>query len=215
MNSFRAVYRALEYEAVRQGRWPTKEAKLHQETRGWLDEKGITVIPAQQGICPRLPLLPGARPAAPGADRGPGQEIKASLPELAEARRERFVSQYGLPAYDAGLLTNSKPVADYFEACVAMAQGAAQQKKAKSISNWILGEFARWLNSAGIEVHQSKVTPALLVELIGMADEGTVTGPAAKEGVRGDVPDRPTPQRDRCPARPHSDRRCLSHRSSR
>jgi len=108
-------------------------------------------------------------------------QIKASLPELAEARRERFVSQYGLPLYDSTQLTNSKPVADYFEACVAVAQGTPVQKRAKSTSNWILGEFARWLNSAGIEIHQSKVLPGHLVELIGMTDEGTVTGPAAKK----------------------------------
>jgi len=72
-------------------------------------------------------------------------------------------------------------VADYFEACVAMAQGTPQQKKAKGISNWILGDFARWLNSAGIEIRESKVTPGRLAELVSLSDDGTVTGPAAKK----------------------------------
>jgi aspartyl-tRNA(Asn)/glutamyl-tRNA(Gln) amidotransferase subunit B len=64
---------------------------------------------------------------------------------------------------------------------VAMAQGTPQQKKAKGISNWILGDFARWLNSAGIEIQESKVTPGRLAELVSLSDDGTVTGPAAKK----------------------------------
>jgi aspartyl-tRNA(Asn)/glutamyl-tRNA(Gln) amidotransferase subunit B len=155
--------------------------RLYQETRGWVDERGITQSQRSKESAHDYRYFP--EPDLPPLVLTDDwvQQIRAGLPELAEARRERFASQYGLPAHDAAQLTGSKAVADYFEACVALARGGPLPKKAKTISNWILGEFARWLNSAGIEIHQSKVTPVLLVELIGMADEGTVTGPAAKK----------------------------------
>jgi aspartyl-tRNA(Asn)/glutamyl-tRNA(Gln) amidotransferase subunit B len=155
--------------------------QLHQETRGWLDDKGITQSQRSKESAHDYRYFPEPDLPPLALTEDWVKQIKAGLPELAEARRERFVSQYGLPLYDASHLTNSKPVADYFEACVAMAQGAPVQKRAKSISNWILGELARWLNSAGIEIQQSKVTPAHLVELIDMADQGAITGPAAKK----------------------------------
>jgi aspartyl-tRNA(Asn)/glutamyl-tRNA(Gln) amidotransferase subunit B len=180
MNSFKAVYRALEYEAVRQRKVAGEGEQLHQETRGWLDDKGITQSQRSKESAHDYRYFPEPDLPPLVLTEDWVSQIKASLPELAEARRERFISQYGLPAYDATQLTSSKPVADYFEKCVAMAPGAPLQKKAKSVSNWILGDFARWLNSTGIEIHQSKVAPSHLVELIGMTDQGTVTGAAAK-----------------------------------
>ena len=181
MNSFKAVYRALEYEAIRQRKVASEGGQLHQETRGWLDDKGITQSQRSKESAHDYRYFPEPDLPPLVLTEDWVSQIKVGLPELAEARRERFVSQYGLPPYDSTQLTNSKPVADYFEACVAVAQGTPVQKRAKSTSNWILGEFARWLNSAGIEIHQSKVLPGHLVELIGMTDEGTVTGPAAKK----------------------------------
>jgi len=181
MNSFKAVYRALEYEAVRQRKVAGEGGQIHQETRGWLDDKGITQSQRSKESAHDYRYFPEPDLPPLVLTEDWVSQIKASLPELAEARRERFVSQYGLPVYDATQLTHSKPVADYFEACAAMTEGAPGQKKVKSISNWILGEFARWLNSAGIEIHQSKVVPGHLVDLIGMTDDGTVTGPAAKK----------------------------------
>ena len=181
MNSFKAVYRALEYEAVRQRKVAGEGGQLHQETRGWLDDKGITQSQRSKESAHDYRYFPEPDLPPLALTEDWVKQIKAGLPELAEARRERFESQYGLPLYDASHLTNSKPVADYFEACVAMAQGAPVQKRAKSISNWILGEFARWLNSAGIEIQQSKVTPAHLVELIDLVDGGVITRATAKE----------------------------------
>ncbi len=182
MNSFKAVYRALEYEAKRQQAGGRRRAGgSHQETRGWVDDKGITQSQRSKEYAHDYRYFP--EPDLPPLVLTDDwvRQIRAGLPELAEARRERFASQYGLPAYDAGQLTGSKPVADYFEACVALARGGTPQKKAKTISNWILGDFARWLNSAGIEIGESRVTPGGLVELVDMADQGAVTGPAAKK----------------------------------
>jgi aspartyl-tRNA(Asn)/glutamyl-tRNA(Gln) amidotransferase subunit B len=181
MNSFKAVYRALEYEAKRQRQVADEGGRLHQETRGWVDDKGITQSQRSKESAHDYRYFP--EPDLPPLVLTDDwvRQIRAGLPELAEARRERFASQYGLPAYDAGQLTSSKPVADYLEACVALARGEPLQKKAKTISNWILGDFARWLNSAGIEIGESRVTPGHLVELVDMADQGAITGPAAKK----------------------------------
>ncbi|MDM8000932.1 MAG: Asp-tRNA(Asn)/Glu-tRNA(Gln) amidotransferase subunit GatB, partial [Dehalococcoidia bacterium] len=181
MNSFKAVYRALEYEALRQRKVAEEGGRIYQETRGWLDDKGITQPQRTKESAHDYRYFPEPDLPPLVLTEEWVNQIRASLPELAEARRERFMSQYGLPAYDATQLTNSKPVADYFEACMAMMQGPAEHKKAKSIANWILGDFTHRLNLAGIEIHQSKVTPPHLVELIQMAEDGTVTGPAAKK----------------------------------
>jgi aspartyl-tRNA(Asn)/glutamyl-tRNA(Gln) amidotransferase subunit B len=186
MNSFKAVYRALEYEAARQRKVAGEGGQLHQETRGWLDDKGITHSQRSKESAHDYRYFPEPDLPPLVLTEDWVSQIKASLPELAEARQERFISQYGLPAYDATQLTNSKPVADYFEACVALAQGAPGQKRAKSFSNWILGEFARWLNSAGIEIQQSTVTPARLVELIDLVDGGVITRATAK-GIFGEM----------------------------
>jgi aspartyl-tRNA(Asn)/glutamyl-tRNA(Gln) amidotransferase subunit B len=180
MNSFKAVYRALEYEAVRQRKVADEGGHLHQETRGWLDDKGITQSQRSKESAHDYRYFPEPDLPPLVLTEEWVNQIKASLPELAEARRDRLMSQYGLPLYDSTQLTSSKLVADYFEKCLAMAQGAPPQKKAKSISNWILGDFAHRLNSEGIEIDQSKIAPSHLVELIDLADGGTVTGAAAK-----------------------------------
>jgi aspartyl-tRNA(Asn)/glutamyl-tRNA(Gln) amidotransferase subunit B len=85
-----------------------------------------------------------------------------------------------LPLYDANLLTSSKSSADYFEACVNLSSGLPPEKRAKGMSNWLLGDFAHLLNLAGIEASQSKVTPAHLVELLDLIDQGMLSGPTAK-----------------------------------
>jgi len=181
MNSFKAVYRALEFEAKRQREVIEEGGQLHQETRGWADDKEITLPQRSKEYAHDYRYFP--EPDLPPMKLSPVwvQEIKAKLPETPEAKRDRFVSQYGLPLYDANLLVNSKPLADYFETSVNSSKGVPLEKRAKVVSNWLLGEFSRWLNSEGIEVRQSKVTPNQLVELLDMADKGTLTGPAAKQ----------------------------------
>jgi aspartyl-tRNA(Asn)/glutamyl-tRNA(Gln) amidotransferase subunit B len=109
------------------------------------------------------------------------EEIRSRLPELPEAKRDRFVSQYGLPLYDANLLTNSKALADYFEICVSLSQEGPTGKRAKTVSNWLLGDFARLLNLNEMEINKSKVAAAQLVELLDLTDQGTLSGPAAKK----------------------------------
>jgi aspartyl-tRNA(Asn)/glutamyl-tRNA(Gln) amidotransferase subunit B len=103
------------------------------------------------------------------------EEIRLSLAELPDAGRRRFVSQYALPEYDAGVLTQSPALADYFEATAALVGNA------KSASNWVMGELTRKMNELGIEVGAVALTPAALAGLIRLVDSGTISGPIAKD----------------------------------
>jgi len=187
MNSFKAVYRGVGYEAERQRKVAVEGGELGQETRGWVEEKGLTVTQRSKEYAHDYRYFP--EPDLPPLILSPAwvKEIESRLPELPELRRDRFISQYGLPLYDANLLTDSKSLADYFEACinskslVDLSQGFPLEKRAKSVSNWLLGEFARLLNVAGIEVDQSKIAPSHLAELLDLIDQGILTGPAAKK----------------------------------
>jgi aspartyl-tRNA(Asn)/glutamyl-tRNA(Gln) amidotransferase subunit B len=100
--------------------------------------------------------------------------IRRSLPELPEARMQRFATAYGIPEYDAGVLTSSKALANYYEACVQ------QYPKPKVVSNWIMVELLRALNRDGMEVEQSRVGPDQLAALLKLTDDGTISGTMAK-----------------------------------
>src|SRR5262249_50269800 len=101
--------------------------------------------------------------------------LRASVPELPAARTRRFVSEYGLPEYDAGVLTSSKEMADYFEACVNLFN------QPKTVSNWVMGELTRELNSSGTDVIASPVPPERLVSLLQMVDKGTISLKVARD----------------------------------
>jgi aspartyl-tRNA(Asn)/glutamyl-tRNA(Gln) amidotransferase subunit B len=102
------------------------------------------------------------------------EAIRRTLPELPEDRMQRFVAEYGIPEYDAGVLTSSKALADYYEASIK------RYPKPKVVSNWIMVELLRALNRDGIEVEQTRVTPQNLAELVMLVDDGTISGSMAK-----------------------------------
>jgi len=184
MNSFKAVYRALDYEAKRQQEVLEKGGKLTQETRGWVEPKGITVSQRSKEYAhdyryfpePDLPPLVFSKKWV--------EEIRARLPELPDVRRDRFMSEYGLPLYDANLLVDSKAMANYFEDCVKLMTGSTNgvdlPKKAKTISNWLLGDFLRMLNASSTSIEDTRVSPKHLAEMLDLTDKGTLSGPAAK-----------------------------------
>jgi aspartyl-tRNA(Asn)/glutamyl-tRNA(Gln) amidotransferase subunit B len=181
MNSFRAVYLAMEYEGKRQRKVLEEGGELVQETRGWIDETHVTVTQRTKEYANDYRYFPEPDLPPLVLDRAWIEEIRARLPELPEARRDRFVSGYGLPAYDAGILTGSKAIADYFEECVLL-MGPG---KAKSISNWLLGDFSRLLNATSIEIEDAKISPQRLAEMLALVDNGTISGPAAKAVLEG------------------------------
>ncbi len=185
MNSFRAVFRALEYEARRQVEVIESGGRIVQETRGWVENEGVTVSQrVKEGASdyryfpePDLPPLEISREWV--------SEIAESVPELPHERRRRFADALGLPEYDARLLTASRGAADYFEAALAAKDGGESPSAefAKSLSNLMLGEMARLLNLSGETmetVSETKIAPARLAELQTLVDGGTLSATMAK-----------------------------------
>jgi aspartyl-tRNA(Asn)/glutamyl-tRNA(Gln) amidotransferase subunit B len=180
MNSFKAVYRALEYEASRQRKVVAEGKRLVQETRGWVEEKGETVSQRSKEYAHDYRYFPEPDLPPLTLSREWVEEIRSKLPELPEARRDRFVAEYQLPLYDANLLTSSRAMADYFEETYQESQRADTKISAKVISNWLLGEFSRLLNATNTEISEAKVKPEQLCQLIDLVQKGGISGPSAK-----------------------------------
>ncbi len=180
MNSFKAVYRALDYEAKRQRKLAGEGKKLTQETRGWVEDRGITVAQRSKEYAHDYRYFPEPDLAPLVLKPEWVEEIRSKLPELPEARRERFIAEYNLPLYDANLLTSSKLMADYFEDCLK--EYKAKPLPAKEISNWLLGEVSRIMNANNIEIDKFResISPEWLVELLVLASQGDVSTATAK-----------------------------------
>ncbi len=175
MNSFRAVQRALEFEAQRQIAEIEAGRRIIQETRGWVESKGITVSQRTKEEAndyryfpePDLPPLTVAREWI--------AEIAERLPELPDARRERFIARYQLSAQDAEQLAADRPTADYFEATVAAMTRGDEPSRAKAAANWLNGELTRLMKEAEQEVADLKVTASGLAGLLDAIDAGTIS----------------------------------------
>ena len=173
MNSFKAVYQALEYEAKRQRKVAAEGRRLVQETRGWVEEKGETVSQRSKEYAHDYRYFPEPDLPPLVLNREWVEEIRARLPEFPEARRHRFVAEYGLSLYDANLLTSSRAMADYFEACAGVKGHATELRKsirevAKEVSNWLLGETNRIMNANNADINEfrERVDPEQFRELI-------------------------------------------------
>ena len=182
MNSFRAVYRALEYEVERQIRVVEEGGRVVQETRGWIEERGVTVSQRTKESAHDYRYFPEPDLPPLSISREWVEEIRASLPELPGARRDRFVAQFGLSLYGANLLTASKVTAEFFEEGLTAkeTQPTEATTKAKAIANWMLGDMTGLLNASGMEMESSKITPRGLREFTDLIEAGAISGPAAK-----------------------------------
>jgi aspartyl-tRNA(Asn)/glutamyl-tRNA(Gln) amidotransferase subunit B len=175
LNSFRYVQRAIQHEIDRQVEVVSGGGRVVQETRLWDGAAGRTAVMRSKEEAHDYryfpePDLPPLVVRADIVDR-----IRRALPELPDARRRRFVAQYGLPEYDAGVLTQAPALSEYFE------RTAAAAGNAKSASNWIMGELTRKMNELGVGADQSPLGPDALAGLIRLVDSGTISGPIAKE----------------------------------
>jgi aspartyl-tRNA(Asn)/glutamyl-tRNA(Gln) amidotransferase subunit B len=182
MNSFRAVYRAMEYEAKRQRKAVAEGKRLVQETRGWVEEKGKTVSQRSKEYAHDYRYFPEPDLPPLVLSREWVEEIRSKLHELPEARRDRFVAEYKLPLYDANLLTSSRAMADYFEACLRaeMPGDLSLSQRAKMVSNWLIGDFSRLLNAANIGIDISRVRPEQLCQLLDLIQKESISGTSAK-----------------------------------
>jgi aspartyl-tRNA(Asn)/glutamyl-tRNA(Gln) amidotransferase subunit B len=176
LNSFRNVQHALEFEAERQARALDAGARIVQETRLWDADRGYTRSMRSKEYAHDYRYFPEPDLVPLVLDAGFVAERRAELPELPRARRERFVDAYRLPAYDAAILTQSKALADYYEAAVREAGNA------KAVSNWIMSELLREIGSDDERALAAcPITPAHLGELVKLIDGGTISGKIAKD----------------------------------
>ncbi len=172
MNSFRNVQNALEYEVRRQRDLLLDGEKVMQQTLLWNPDTGRTESMRGKEDAHDYRYFPCPDLIPVQISEAWIEEIRATLPELPDARRQRFVEQYSLPEYDAGILTGERELADYFE------QAAAGGATAKKVSNWIMTELLRELK--GETIGSCKVLPHQLGELLAMVDKGTISGKIAK-----------------------------------
>lgn len=189
MNSFRHVEKALEYEIKRQIRVLEEGEAIIQETRLWDASQNITVSMRgkEEAHDYRYFPDPDLVPLKVGEDWI--EEIRQSLPELPDRKKERFIQEYRLPEYDAEILTSTKAMANYFEACVRLFPDA------KTVSNWMMGDLLRELKKDDREVDQCPVTPQHLAGMLSMMKDGTISGKLAKDVFEemyrtGDLPEK-------------------------
>ena len=177
LNSFRSLERALEFEVARHAEALDRGETLSQETRGWDEERGRTIVQRSKEEANDYryfpePDLPPLRPSEAWV-----QELRARLPELPAKRRERYIANLGLSAYDAGVLTADNELAEYFEEVVSYGT------EPKFVANWMSGEFSRILNrhaSSGLRVSQVRLRPHRMSALLKEVYEGRLSAASAK-----------------------------------
>ncbi len=175
MNSFRHVQKALEYEIRRQTALLLDGKEIIQETRLYDASKGVTHSMRGKEEAHDYRYFPDPDLVPIKVDDEWLGQVKDSLPELPDEKRQRFVSEYGLPEYDAQVLTESIDLAEYFEQCATL------YPKAKKVSNWIMVELLKLLKTDEQDILHCNVTPEVLAELLTLIDKGTISSKIGKK----------------------------------
>ena len=159
---------ALAYEIQRQAETLDKGGTIEQVTMGWDEERQRTVVQRSKEFAHDYRYFP--EPDLPPLEisREWVEEIRARLPELPAAKRDRFMTQYGLSAYDARVLATDRAVADYYEACVVA------YPDGKKVANWVTGELFRFLKETNTTIESVKITPTALAELLTLIERGAI-----------------------------------------
>lgn len=174
MNSISGVRRALAYEIQRQVQALQRGEKLQQETRGWDDGAGETFLMRTKEFAHDYRYFPDPD-LVPVKSEVLLAEVRARVPELPKAKRSRFVEQYEVSSYDAGVLADDLELARYFE------KAATGAKKPKNIANWILNDLQNVLSTAGKTIGECPIPPEALDELVNLIDSGKISGKQGKE----------------------------------
>jgi aspartyl-tRNA(Asn)/glutamyl-tRNA(Gln) amidotransferase subunit B len=174
VNSFKFIYKALEYEIKRQIMLLENGKTVPQETRLFDSNRNTTYSMRSKEEAHDYRYFPDPDLLPVTVDNDWVEQIRESLPELPDQRFERYVEQFEIPQYDAGVLTASRDVADYFEECLR------HWNKPKLVSNWIMTEVLRELKSED-EIKSFNVSPKMLCELLNLVEDGTISGKIAKE----------------------------------
>jgi aspartyl-tRNA(Asn)/glutamyl-tRNA(Gln) amidotransferase subunit B len=175
MNSFRHVEKALEYEIKRQIALLEDGEEVVQETRLWDVDQGITISMRGKEEAHDYRYFPDPDLVPLRVEEKWIEEIRASLPELPDEKKERFVRQYQIPEYDAEILTSTKAMGVYYEECVHLFP------EPKTVSNWMMGDLLRELKRDEREIDQCPVTPQHLAEMLSMMKAGAISGKIAKD----------------------------------
>jgi len=175
VNSFRYLQKAIEYEIERQIDVLEGGGTVVQETRLWDSSTGRTTSMRSKEEAHDYRYFPEPDLPPLVVEAARVDAVRGTMPELPEARRQRFVAAYAIPEYDAGVLTQSAALADYFEAA---ARGSGNPKAA---SNWVMGELLRTMKERDVDVAQVPVTPEALAGLIQLVDRGTISTSVAKD----------------------------------
>jgi aspartyl-tRNA(Asn)/glutamyl-tRNA(Gln) amidotransferase subunit B len=174
LNSFKMVQKGLEYEAERQADVLEDGGRIIQETRSWDDAKGITVSMRSKEQAHDYRYFPEPDLVPIVVDPAKVEEIRINLPELPDARKNRLMADYGLSGYDAGVITASRAVAEYYDQIIAF------KAEPKAAANWLMGEVSKFLNSANLGIEQCPVSPEKLAGLISLIEQGTISSKIAK-----------------------------------
>lgn len=175
LNSFHGVLNSLYYEVKRQTEYLQRGEKIVQETRRWDPDRGVTTSMRIKEDAHDYRYFPEPDLMPVVLSREDVAEWKAGLPELPRARRQRFVTEYKLPEYDADVLVADREIADFFEKTVEICGSA------KSVSNWIMGEVMRVLGERECPINELELTPKSLAELVELVSKKTINMNGAKE----------------------------------
>ncbi|MCK5306614.1 MAG: Asp-tRNA(Asn)/Glu-tRNA(Gln) amidotransferase subunit GatB [Candidatus Omnitrophica bacterium] len=181
LNSFKAVRDALKYEAGRQKRLLEEGGRVTQETRLWEENKKVTLSMRSKEEAHDYRYFPEPDLPIFEINEEDIETAKRSLPELADERKSRFVEQYSLSDYDAGILTSAKPLADYYEKCLVILA------EPKEVANWLAGAVMAELNARNENFSSIKLKPEELVEMIKLVRDGKINSKAAKEVVLPEI----------------------------
>ncbi|MFM9906787.1 MAG: Asp-tRNA(Asn)/Glu-tRNA(Gln) amidotransferase subunit GatB, partial [Nitrospiraceae bacterium] len=175
INSFKFVKDAIEYEIKRQTKVLSEGGKINQETRLWNLDRGETAVMRSKEEAHDYRYFPDPDLVPLKLDKEWIEGCRKQVTELPVARLQRFVSEFALSEYDAGVLTASRAVADYFETAVKLFS------QPKTVSNWVMGELTRELNNSGTDASVSPVSPERLVSLLQLVEQGTISLKVARE----------------------------------
>ncbi len=175
LNSFRSIARAIESETNRQISEIESGGTIVQETRRWDDTKGVSYSMRSKEEAHDYRYFPEPDLAPIFITKDWIERLKNELPELPEARKKRYIETYGLPEYDAWLLTSSKFLANFFEEAVSSSNNA------KAVSNWIMGDLMKILNDRELDVTELPFPAEYLARMIQLIDKGTISGNIAKK----------------------------------
>jgi aspartyl-tRNA(Asn)/glutamyl-tRNA(Gln) amidotransferase subunit B len=174
MNSFRGVHKGLEYEDWRQADVLDSGGRIVQETRRWDEAQGKTISMRSKEEAHDYRYFPDPDLVSLHIDDTWKARVRESIPELPDARKARYTSEYGLPSYDAEVITASMKLADLFESSLR------HTSDAKAVANWMMGDLLGYLNANNLDVDGVKLTGEHLGAMIGLIEKGTISNKIAK-----------------------------------